>query len=69
MYVKMNRVGQCGLDSYGLGWGPEVWSCEHGKEPSGLTKVGDFLTNWVAISFWRRTLQDLVIKMQGSGCT
>jgi hypothetical protein len=24
MYVKMNRVGQCGLDSYGLGWGPEV---------------------------------------------
>jgi hypothetical protein len=31
-------------------------SCEHGNEPLGSIKVGDFLTNWVTISFSRRTL-------------
>jgi hypothetical protein len=36
-------VGRCGLDSSGSGQGPVAGSCEHGNEPSGSIKVGEFL--------------------------
>jgi hypothetical protein len=36
-------VGDCGLDLSGLGWGPVAGSCEHGNEPSGPTKVREFV--------------------------
>jgi hypothetical protein len=36
-------VGSCGLDSSGLGEGPLVGSCEHGTEPLGFIKGGEFL--------------------------
>jgi hypothetical protein len=36
-------VGGCGLDTSGSGWGPVVGSCEHGNEPSGSVKCGEFL--------------------------
>jgi hypothetical protein len=36
-------VGRCGLDSSGSEQGPVAGSCEHGNEPSGSVKVGEFL--------------------------
>jgi hypothetical protein len=33
-----------------------VGSCEHGNEPSGSIKAGNFLTIGVTVSFSRRTL-------------
>jgi hypothetical protein len=36
-------MGECGLNSSGRGEGPVAGSCEHGNEPSGSTKGGEFL--------------------------
>jgi hypothetical protein len=36
-------VGRCGLDESGSRQGPVVSSCEHGNEPSGSIKGGEFL--------------------------
>jgi hypothetical protein len=38
-----NRVWRCGLDSFGSVLGQVVSSCEHGDEPSGSIKCGEFL--------------------------
>jgi len=38
-----NRVGRCGLDASGLGYGPLVSSCGNGNEASGSIKGGNFL--------------------------
>jgi hypothetical protein len=35
-------VGGCGLDSSGSEQGPVAGSFEHGKEPSGSIKGGEF---------------------------
>jgi hypothetical protein len=35
-------VSRCGLDSSGSGEGPVAGSCEHGNEPSGSIKGGEF---------------------------
>jgi hypothetical protein len=36
-------VGRCGLVSSGSGYGRVAVSCEHGNEPSGPIKGGEFL--------------------------
>jgi hypothetical protein len=36
-------VGGCGLDSSGSGQSQVAGSCEHGNNPSGSVKGGDFL--------------------------
>jgi hypothetical protein len=36
-------VGRCGLDACGSGQEPMMGCCEHGTEPSGSMKVGEFL--------------------------
>jgi hypothetical protein len=36
-------VGNCGLDASSSGLGPAAGSYEHGNEPSGSIKVGEFL--------------------------
>jgi hypothetical protein len=36
-------VGRFGLDSSGSGQGLVAGSCEHGNEPSGSIKGGEFL--------------------------
>jgi hypothetical protein len=36
-------MGRCGLDASGSGQEPAVGSCEHGDEPSGSIKGGEFL--------------------------
>jgi len=36
-------VGRCGLDASGLGQRPVAGPCEHGNEPSGSIKGGEFL--------------------------
>jgi hypothetical protein len=33
----------CGLDACGSGQGPVTGCCEHGNEPSGFNKGGEFL--------------------------
>jgi hypothetical protein len=38
-------VGRYGLDSSGLGQGPVAGSYEHGNEPSGTIKAGNFVTS------------------------
>jgi len=48
------------LDSYGSVYGPMAGSCEHGKERSGYTKIGDFLTGFlrtllISACYMRRT--------------
>jgi hypothetical protein len=43
LVVDGNRVGSCGLDASGSGQGPVAGSGEHGKEPSGSLKGGEFL--------------------------
>jgi hypothetical protein len=35
-------VGKCGLVASGSGYGLVVGRCEHGNEPSGSTKGGEF---------------------------
>jgi hypothetical protein len=35
MYIKGNRVGGCGLDLSGSGYGPVAGCCEHGNELLG----------------------------------
>jgi hypothetical protein len=35
-------VGGCGLDSSGSGLRPVVGFCDHGTEPSGFIKGGEF---------------------------
>jgi hypothetical protein len=42
MDLKRNRVGWCGVDPYGSGYGPVVGSCEHGNEPLGPIKGREF---------------------------
>jgi len=37
-----SRVGRCGLDSSGSGWGTLVGSCEHGNESLGSIKGREF---------------------------
>jgi hypothetical protein len=42
-------TGRYGLDSSGLGDGPEERSCEHGDEPSGCIKcweILEWLSDW-----------------------
>jgi hypothetical protein len=41
--TAVNRVGICGLDASGSGWGPVAGSFEHGKAPSVSIKAGKFL--------------------------
>jgi hypothetical protein len=42
--IKMgNGVWECGLDSFGSGWGQVASYCEHGDEPSCSIKFGEFL--------------------------
>jgi hypothetical protein len=41
MYLK--EIGWEGLDSSGSGQGPVAGCCEHGNEPSGSIKGGEFL--------------------------
>jgi hypothetical protein len=39
----------CGLNSFGLGYGPVGGSCEHGNEPSGSIKcweILEYLSDW-----------------------
>jgi hypothetical protein len=36
-------VGRCELDASGSGQGPVAGCCEHGNEPSGSIKGGEFL--------------------------
>jgi hypothetical protein len=36
-------VGRCGLDASASGQGPVTGCCEHGNEPSGSIKGGEFL--------------------------
>jgi hypothetical protein len=36
-------VGVCGMDLSGSGQWPVAGFCEHGNEPSGFTKGGEFL--------------------------
>jgi hypothetical protein len=43
MGVKINRLGACGLDLSGSGWGLVAGSCGHDNEPLGSIKVGNFL--------------------------
>jgi hypothetical protein len=42
-WIFKNRVGRCGLDSYGSGWGQIVGYCEHGNYPLGFIKGWEFL--------------------------
>jgi hypothetical protein len=39
----INRAGGFGLDSSSSGWGLMAGSCEHGNEPSGSMKGGEYL--------------------------
>jgi hypothetical protein len=41
--IILGKWGGCGLDSSGSGYGPVVGSCEHGNEPLGSIKGGEFL--------------------------
>jgi hypothetical protein len=38
-------VVRYGLDSLGSRYGPVACSCEHGNEPLGSIKMGNFLTS------------------------
>jgi hypothetical protein len=40
-------VRRGGLDSSGSGYGPMAASCEHGNEPLGSIKSGEFL-DWLS---------------------
>jgi hypothetical protein len=54
-------VGRRGLDSSGSGYGPVAGSCEHGNEPSGSIKVGEFLDYLNFYWLSRMTLLHVVI--------
>jgi hypothetical protein len=41
IFVKYDR--RCGLDSSGSGQGPVASPCEHGNEPTGSIKNGEFV--------------------------
>jgi hypothetical protein len=43
MRLQENWVGECGLDSSGAAYKPVTGSCEHGNEPSGFLKDGEFI--------------------------
>jgi hypothetical protein len=49
-------VGGCGLDSSVPGEVPLTGFCEHGNEPSGSTKGGEFLDHLSGYSFSRTLL-------------
>jgi hypothetical protein len=36
-------MGKCGLDAFGLGYGPMAGSCEHSNEPLYSIKGEEFL--------------------------
>jgi hypothetical protein len=40
---KIGSLGRCGLYLSSSGYGPMAGSCEHGNEPSGSIKGGEFL--------------------------
>jgi hypothetical protein len=42
-WILGNNVTRCGLDSSVLGQEPVAGSCEHGNEPSGSVRTGNFL--------------------------
>jgi len=46
-------VRECGLDASGSEEGPVAGCCEHGNEPLGSIKAGNFLTRLVTVSFSR----------------
>jgi hypothetical protein len=41
--IILEWMGRRGLDSSGSGQGPVAGCCEHGNEPSGSIKGGEFL--------------------------
>jgi hypothetical protein len=41
-WILGNRVGRCGLEASGSGYGLMAGSCERGNEPSGSIKCGEF---------------------------
>ena len=43
IWFLRNGIVWCQLDSFGSGYRPMENSCEHGNEPSGSTKYGEFL--------------------------
>jgi hypothetical protein len=50
-------MGWYGLDSSGSGYGPVEGPCEHGKEPSGITKCWEILEH---MNDWRLLSKDSV---------
>jgi hypothetical protein len=56
MHLKGYRLRMCGLDSFGSGYDIAEGSCDHGNEPSGSIKGGNFLTSLATVSFSRRTV-------------
>jgi hypothetical protein len=42
-----NRVGRCGKHTSGSGYRPVAGSCEHGDEPPGSIKGGEF-PDWLS---------------------
>jgi hypothetical protein len=38
-----NRIGWCGLDTSGSGWGPVEGPCKHRNEPSSYITILEFL--------------------------
>jgi hypothetical protein len=38
MDLYRNRIGGCGMNSFGSEWGPVAGSCKHGNEPSDSIK-------------------------------
>jgi hypothetical protein len=62
---KRNRVGGCGIDSYGSG--PLTGFSEHGNEPSGSIKSGEFL-DWLSVQLASQEglcSMELVISLKG----
>jgi len=43
MDLRGNRVGGCGLDATGSGYGPLAGPCEHDNETSGSIKILEIL--------------------------
>jgi hypothetical protein len=44
MDLKSYKMGWCGLDWYGSGWGPVEGSCEYGIEPLVSIKCREVLS-------------------------
>jgi hypothetical protein len=55
--VRWKLVVSSGLDTFSSGQTTVVGSCEHGNEPSGSAKSGNFLTNQVTVGLSRTLLQ------------